>query len=297
MSCPRQREDTPLTRSVKDRLHNQARAQKRLFNDLLQQYIIERFLYRLSISRYRNRFVLKGALMFVALGGAPLRPTRDIDLLGRGPNQPEPIRLIMQEICALPGEDKDGVWFDPESVTVSRIIEHATYHGLRVRLVAYLGKACVPLQVDVGFGDVLTVQPLKMNFPSTLAGLPAPEIVGYPIEAIIAEKVETMIRRGSANSRMKDFYDVWVLLQKGVRCTPSLAQALETTLRHRGTSIPESVPVAWTADFAAQKGRAWQAFLRRSRLPSLPLPEVVQQLESILWPCFQRLHKGSAGTR
>jgi len=291
VSCPRRRADTPLSRSIKDRLRNKAEEQRRPFNDLLQQYIIERFLYRLSVSGYQDHFVLKGALMLVARGGASLRPTRDVDLLGYVSNQPKHVRRIIQEICDLPGENEDAVWLDPGSVTVSPITTQSRYSGMRVRLITYLGKACVPLQIDIGFGDVLTDQPRRLSFPLVLAGLPAARIVGYPVEAIIAEKVETMIRLGSANSRMKDFFDVWMLIGREVDCTPALARALEATLHHRGTPVPNSVPIAWTAAFAVQKERDWKAFLRRSRLQAPSLQAVVQRLQEALWPCIQKTHR------
>lgn len=289
MSFLKHCDDTPQAISIKHRLRNKANEQNRLFNDLLQQYVIERFLYRLSISEYRGIFVLKGALMFVALEMSTMRPTRDIDLLGYTANSPDNISRIFREICVCRVENDDGVYFDPDSIKVVDITKGAAYTGKQVKLKACLGKARIPLQVDIGFGDVLASAPQEMVFPALLPRLPAPRIRGYPVEAIIAEKVEVMLRYGTINTRMKDFYDVWMLTKEIGICEGALKQALRATFRHRGTRIPRDVPVAWTSAFAKEKARAWQAFLKRSRLQAPSLEEVAQQLQSTLWPCLQSI--------
>ncbi len=291
MRCAARRNDTPLARSLKNRLLNKAREQNRPFNDLLQQYFNERFLYRLSISQHRRRFVLKGALMLVTLDMPTVRPTRDIDLLGHLANQTDNIHRVFREICLGAEASDDGVWFDPDSIEIVDITKGAAYVGKRVKLTAYLGKACNVLQVDIGFGDVLVSEPQETIFPPLLPEIPAPRLLGYPVEAIVAEKVETMVRHGAANTRMKDFYDVWMLLKDAKDCTSELKQALQATFRRRGTRVPHDIPTAWTPTFAERQSPAWEAFLKRSRLRAPSLKEVVHHMRAFLWPCLQATGK------
>ena len=281
--------ETPLTTSIKARLQNLAREQSRPFNDILQFYIIERFLYRLSRSPFAKRFVLKGALMLVALDVPSLRPTRDIDLLGHTGNDLPSIEDVFRQICVLHVEPNDGVQFDPDSVKAVPIIEKAKYQGVRVHLTAYLGKARIPLQIDIGFGDPLISTPQRIQYPALLPSLPSPELQGYPVENIIAEKVQTMVYLGEVNSRLKDFYDVWVLLQHFPVTGTSLQRALRQTFRSRGTRIPKSIPAAWTERFAAQKQRDWQAFLKRNGLEAPTLSQVIDELRKRLWPQLQAI--------
>ena len=281
--------ETPLTTSIKARLKNKAREQGRPFNDILQFYIIERFLYRLAQSAYAERFVLKGALVLIALDVPSLRPTRDIDLLGQTKNDLQHIADIFRQICLLQLPVADGVWFDSDSISISPIAENTKYSGARIRLMAYLGKARIPIQIDIGFGDALTSAPQQIRYPCLLTDLPAPQIRGYPVETIIAEKVQTMVALGWLNSRLKDFYDVWVLLENIPPSPAVLRDALERTFNYRGTPIPTTIPVAWTEDFAREKQMAWQAFLSRNGLNAPPLVEVVQRLQALLLPHFRVL--------
>lgn len=282
------REDR-LSTSIKARLQNKARAEKRPFNDLLQLYGIERFLYRLSCSPFQKQFVLKGALMLLALEIPSMRPTRDIDLLGRTSNDLVQVTQVFRQICQQRVEP-DGLRFDPASIKATRIKEDADYEGVRMQLRTYLGSARIPLQIDIGFADVLTPAAMEIQYP-TLLSLPAPVLRGYPLETIVAEKLQAMVFLGSVNSRMKDFYDLWVLLSHFEIDAPILQRAIRRTFQHRQTPIPVEVPMAFSDAFVQAKQAQWQAFVARSRLEgSTPeFAEVVQVLRAALMPILRKV--------
>ncbi len=196
-----------IAASVHARLMNIARAQGRSFNDLLQLYAMERFLHRLSRSSHGSRFTLKGALMLRVWNPATYRTTRDIDLLGRLSNAVDAVAEVVRDICRQE-VDPDGLEFDAETVRGESIIEDGDYQGVRIGFRGSLGGARADMQIDVGFGDEVTPSPAEIEFPVLLAN-PAPRLIGYPPETTIAEKFEVMLKRGLANSRMKDFHDIW----------------------------------------------------------------------------------------
>lgn len=279
--------------SVHQRLLNRARAEGRPFNELLQYFVLERFLYRLGCSAYSERFVLKGALMLAAWQVQFPRPTRDIDLLGRLDNTVEHIVAAVQAICKQPAVD-DGLRFAAETVTGERIIEAADYAGVRVQVEAYLGTARIPMQIDVGFGDAVTPAPALVRLP-TLLDFPAPKVQGYTRESVIAEKLQSMVRLGEINSRMKDFFDIWLLASRFSFDGATLAQAIYETFSRRQTPLT-AAPIAFDARFAENPDKQvqWQAFLRRYRLdqnPAVPptLPRVVNHLAAFLCPVLQAL--------
>ncbi len=282
------REDR-LAASIKTRLQNKAREDNRPFNDVLQLYGIERFLYRLSRSPFQRQFVLKGALMLLALEVPSMRPTRDIDLLGHTSNNPAQVTQIVRQIC-LQSVMPDGLHFDTASIRASRIKEDADYEGVRVRMRAWLGSARIPLQIDIGFADVLTPAALDIRYP-TLLSLPAPVLRGYPLETIVAEKLQAMVFLGSVNSRMKDFYDLWVLLSRFDVDTPTLRRSIQRTFQRRRTSIPADVPVAFSDAFIQAKQAQWQAFIVRSRLEggTPAFAEVIGVLRAVLMPILEEL--------
>ena len=191
--------------SVRQRLLNVAHSTHRRFSDVLQHYALERWLFRLSRSKHRDRFVLKGALLFIVWKTPATRPTRDIDLLGRLNNELASVRTVIAEVCQAPVDD-DGLFFNPASVTTERIAEDADYEGVQARFQATLGNARIAMQVDIGFSDVITPAPAKIRYPSILK-LPA----AYNRETAIAEKFEAMVKLGELNSRMKDFFDIALL--------------------------------------------------------------------------------------
>ncbi len=251
--------------SVHQRLLNKARETKRPFNELLQYFAMERFLYRLSESPHAARFVMKGALMFVVWRAPASRPTMDIDLLGITDNNVDAIVLIVREICRQDVE-ADGLVFDPESVEGRRIAEDADYEGVRVRFRGKLGTARVSMQLDIGFGDVVIPSPKVTEYPTLLA-LPAPRLRAYSRESAVAEKFEAMVKLDVLNSRMKDFYDVWLLARHFDFDGPTLAEAIAKTFSRRGTAIPTDA-AALLRKVAAYAGKQaqWRGFIRRNRL-------------------------------
>ena len=226
---------TNLAASVHRRLLNHARATGRPFHDVLQRFALERFLYRMGRSSYGNRFVLKGALMLTAWQVPSPRPTRDIDLLGRMENNMEQVISAIKAICQEPVTD-DGLRFETEGIAGERITETANYAGLRLRFAAYLGKARIPMRVDVGFGDPLVPGATPVQLP-TILDFPPPTVQGYSRESAIAEKYQIMVYLGQINSRMKDFYDIWSLATHFAFEGLTLAQAISETFKSRGTAL------------------------------------------------------------
>ena len=279
--------------SVHRRLLNHARAEGRPFNEVLQYFALERFLYRLGCSPYRHQFVLKGALMFAVWQLPFLRPTRDIDLLGRLDNSVEHAVSAIKAICQEPVPE-DGLRFGAESVVGERIIETANYEGVRVRFTAHLGPARIPMQIDIGFGDPLVPGPSLVRLP-TILDFPPPELQGYSRESAIAEKLQIMVYLGEINSRMKDFYDIWLLATHFDFEGPILAQAVRETFRRRQTPLSPS-PVAFSDAFAqdSEKQAQWTAFIGRHRLKDTPvtLHEAIQVIATFLQPVIQALSEG-----
>jgi len=241
----------------------------RPFNELLQYYAMERFLYRLSQSPYQDRFVLKGALMLIMWRAPVTRPTMDIDLLGRMDNSPEAVARAIREVCVLQVEP-DGLRFNPSTARAQAITQDAGYEGVRIRFRCYLGNARVPMQVDVGFGDVVVGPASETEYPRIL-DMPAPRLRSYSRESTIAEKLHVMEKRGELNSRMRDFYDVWLLSRQFDFDGERLGEAIRQTFETRRTAIP-SRPLAFTEGFASDvtNQHRWRAFLRKSALQNAP---------------------------
>jgi predicted nucleotidyltransferase component of viral defense system len=253
-----------LSASVRQRLLNQSRAQNRPFQELLQYFAMERFLYRLARSPYADRFILKGALLLTAWRAPQSRPTMDIDLAGRTDNQLDHIKEVVGAVCEST-VDPDGIEFNRASIEVSRIKEDADYEGVRVRFHATLARARIPMQLDIGFGDVITPGPTEIEYP-TLLNFPAPVLRAYPKETVIAEKLEALTALGMLNSRMKDYYDLALLSRMYPFEGERLADAIVATFQHRGTTI-EAEPIGLTQAYCDDPARAlqWRAFVRRSR--------------------------------
>lgn len=268
-----------LPASIRQRLLQIAQASERPFQEVLQYYAIERFLYRLSASKHAHKFVLKGALMFTAWGASVTRPTRDIDLLGRLPNRVEGLVGVIRDVC---GQDvePDAIVFDADSVAGISIKEDADYAGVRLTFRGSLQNMRLPMQIDVGFGDVVFPEPTVTVYP-TILDQAAPRLRGYSRETVIAEKFEAMVKLGLLNSRMKDFFDIWLLSRQFTFEGSSLATAIEKTFAHRGTPITAE-PTAFSPAFAtdASKIAQWRAFLSKSRLVNAPL-ELASVTESI----------------
>ncbi len=273
-----------LAQSVHHRLLNKAREQGEDFNLVLIRYMLERFLYRLGCSRHKDSFILKGAMLFAAWTDQPHRPTRDLDLLGIGDSSDEALVRIFREIAGTPVEP-DGLVFDGHGISISEIREAQDYPGKRVKLRVRLGNARNDLQIDVGFGDAVMPEPAEIDFP-TLLDLSAPRIRAYPLETVIAEKLQALVAFGIAISRMKDFYDLWILSKQFAFEGASLSAAMAATFERRSTSIPDGVPTALADDFANDrvKQTQWAAFLKGSALTDAPpsLSGVVHDLRAFL---------------
>ena len=277
--------------SVRDRLLALARERGEDFQLLLTQYGLERLLYRLSQSSYRDRFILKGAMLFLLWGDQPHRPTRDVDFLGFGDNSEAGLQAIFRELCGIPVED-DGLTLIAESVQVETIRDETEYGGIRVRLFGDLAGARVPIQADIGFGDVVTPEAKEAEYP-TLLGNPAPHLRVYPRETVVAEKYQALVNLGMANSRMKDFYDLWVIAREFDFDGQTLSEAIHNTFSCRQTPLPEHTPSGLSPGFYedSRKSTQWNAFVRKGMLVTSPpsLTEICLFLETFLVPPTQAL--------
>ncbi|MFZ5593179.1 MAG: nucleotidyl transferase AbiEii/AbiGii toxin family protein [Pseudomonadota bacterium] len=290
-----QRRGSNIAASIRQRLFNKARETGRPFNEVLQYFAMERFLYRLSKSDHAGKFVLKGALMFTAWQAPVTRPTMDIDLLGITDNSVDAIIAIVKSICQQDVEP-DGLVFDAAGVEGERIVEDADYAGVRVRFRGTLGTARVTMQLDIGFGDVVVPAPSTADYP-TLLDLPAPRLRGYSRESAVAEKFEAMVKLGVLNSRVKDFFDIWLLSRQFDFDGTIMARAMTETFAARGTAIP-AAPVALTRDFANDAARQtqWRAFIRKSRLENVPsdFAEIVEAVAVFFGPVTRALAAGES---
>ena len=250
--------------SVRARLLQHARERGEDFQLVLTRYANERLLFRLASSVHAERFVLKGAFLFVLWTGKPHRATRDLDLLGFGESGEAHIRDVFAEVLELDVAD-DGVRFDLDTLTVGLIREEQEYGGVHVEVIARVTTAQVRLRVDVGFGDSITPEATVVDFPALL-DFPAPRLLAYPRETVVAEKLEAMVRLGMANSRMKDFYDIAVLARDFDFDGDVLVRAIRATFERRQTPLPAEVPVALTTAFAddSTKITQWSGFVRKS---------------------------------
>lgn len=255
-----------LSASVRQRLLNISRETGDDPNLVWSRYATERLLYRLSVSEYAGEFMLKGALLFMVWTGRLYRPTVDMDLLGHGDFSGERLADVFRKVCQA-GVEPDGLVFDPDTVKVAPIREEQEYGGQRVRLAAFLGRARIPIQVDIGFGDVVIPRARKINYP-TLLDFPAPRVRACPRETVVAEKLQAMVVLGIANSRMKDFYDLFVLARDFAFDGATLTRAIKATFKRRKTEIPAETPLALTDEFARDDAKAtqWNAFIRKSGL-------------------------------
>jgi len=272
--------------SVRQRLLNLRDKTGEDFNALLTQFAIERFLYRLSQSSHAERFVLKGALLFRVWFGSLHRPTKDLDLLGFGEPTPDSVTAMVSQIIATTVED-DGITFDEDSVQAEEIRENDDYGGIRATFTAKLDTAIIPLQVDVGFGDAITPAAEDRTYPA-LVGMAAPKLRMYPVETVIAEKLEAAVKLGIVNSRMKDFYDLLVIFRQFPYDESTLTRAIVETFARRGTPLPRTVPPGLTDDFGDDPtaNRLWRGFVTRMQLASEPTDfvAVVRTVRDRLWP-------------
>jgi hypothetical protein len=275
-----------LAASVRQRLYDLAKRRGEDLQLVTTRFALERFLYRLSCTRHAERFILKGAMLFAVWSDLPYRPTRDVDFLGIGDSSGEGLAAAVREIFSVPVEP-DGLLFDAESIRVEEIREAQEYPGQRVKLRARLGDMLIPLQVDVGFGDAVTPGPVETQYP-TLLEHPGPRIRAYPPETVVAEKLQAMVALGMVNSRMKDFYDLWVMTKTFTFQGTTLVRAIRATFQRRRTALPKGMPTALSDEFAqdADKVRQWRAFVQRTGLPAGDggLVAVIADLREFLLP-------------
>ena len=254
-----------LAASVRARLLNRARETRQDFNLILTRYALERLLYRLSISPHADQFLLKGALLFDLWFDVPHRPTRDADFLGLGSAELPHLETIFKDVCMMDSED--GMMFRLDTVQAAEIRKEANYAGVRVTLLGLIDSARCPVQIDIGFGDAVTPGPEEVRYPVMLPDFQAPKLRVYPRYTVVAEKLEAMAALGIANSRMKDFFDLWILSRYTDFDGDTLRRAIRATFDRRKTELPPGVPFGLTDGFArdTRKQMQWQAFLGMGR--------------------------------
>jgi len=284
--------------SVRARLLALAQSKGEDYQRVLGRFAIERFLYRLGRSPHRDKFVLKGATLFTLWTGQTPRPTKDLDLLGRGSSAIGDVEETIRSICE--AQEEDGIVFDSKSVEGTKIKEEDEYDGVRIKFQADLAGARIPMQIDIGFGDAAYPEPELTSFP-VLLPMEAPVIRAYPREASIAEKFHAMVVLDIRNSRMKDFYDIWFMANTWKFDMASLSKAILGSFERRGTVIPKEAPLALTEEFLndSQKKQQWAAFVSRlnsgDKAPSLE--EVGAILKTFLLPCILGTTSTQAGIR
>lgn len=280
--------------SIIQQLHNRAKANNEDFGYILARFGVERVLYRLSQSPHANDFVLKGAQLFILWKGRSYRVTKDADLLGFGSSDTDRLAGMFRDICTAVPSGIDGIEFNPESVRAVTIREDQEYGGVRITLTGKLHHAQIHVQIDIGFGDAITPAPERLVFPTILTS-PAFSVLAYPPDTVVAEKFEAMIRLGMANSRMKDFYDAWLLSTLFAFDGDVLSDAIRNTLRRRSTTLPPGMPIAFTKEFHgdAQKETQWRAFVRRFKPEGVPenLDSTIKLVSAFLMPVLEGIRK------
>ncbi len=286
-----------IAASVRQRLLNASRARREDFQVILTRYALERLLYRLSKSAHRDQFIIKGAMLFSAWNEVPHRPTRDLDLLSFGTSDISRLEEMFREIVNTEVEP-DGLEFFAESVRGGRIKEDQEYEGVRLSIQAHLEQARLSLQIDIGFGDAVTPAPEEIEYPTLLADSPAPRLRAYSRYSVVAEKFQAMVMLGIANTRMKDFFDVWTLARSFDFDGRVLCQAMKMTFERRETEVPSTAPMALTPEFYEDRTKQsqWNAFLKRSQLAaqSTTLDEVVAVLRDFLLPPASAVVEGKS---
>lgn len=292
------KQDTPknMAASVSARLLTISKARGEDFRLTLEQYAVERFLERMTKSVYAQRFVLKGAMLYPAWVGASYRPTRDMDLHARDPISKEALAAAVREISETPTSD-DGLRFDVDGMKVADIREDQAHGGKRVTMKAFIGSSRINVQIDVGFGDVITPGPTKITYPALLTERGIENVMAYPIETVIAEKLEAMVSIGNANSRIKDFYDIWTFARVLSFDGERVSTAIKNTFDRRETSIPAVLPEVMTPEFASSQATIehWAGFLRRTGIveATATFVDVVALIATFAMPLFAAAHEGS----
>ena len=287
------KEITNIKASIRARLQNKSNDANRPFAEVMQYYGIERFLYRFSQSKYKDKFILKGALMFTVWDVPERRTTLDIDFLSRYDNQVVKIENVIKDICKIKVQD-DGLIFDPKTVTGKRIKEDADYGGVRVKFIGFLDRSQISMQIDVGFGDRIYPRPKMIDYPVIL-DLPKPRLKGYTAETIVSEKFEAMVQLGSLNSRMKDFYDIWLMTRQFDFNGTQLSEALKRTFAKRKTLFPQSrqLFVEDIYDEQSHQQMLWKNFLGKGKIENISakLSVVARDIEKFLSKPIDAINK------
>lgn len=273
-----------MSASIRARLKNIAKAEETDFITVLTRYGLERLLYRIGQSKYASQYLLKGALLFNLWYDMPHRSTKDIDLLGFGNHELDYLTGVFKEICLISADD--GIVFDDSSITATPIKKEDGYKGARIELFANLSKACIKIQVDVGYGDVVTPDPIDANYPVLISDLPQPQIRTYPIYTVIAEKLHAIVLLGIANSRLKDYLDLYILLKNEELDKKILLDAIASTFVRRDMPLPKVTPVGLTTEYSEDGSRQamWRSFLNKNELEFISLPEVVTSISEFVLP-------------
>lgn len=279
--------------SIKAKLLNISRSEKQGYQMLVTRYLQERLLYRLSISRYHDRFFLKGGVLLYAHERFLARPTLDIDFTGSHiDNDKENIKKIFAEICAIPYE-QDGVIFHTDTLRSDDIAIEKKYPGVRLTLTATIDTIRQNVSMDIGFGDVITPHPSELDYPNLIDGFPDTNILAYSLETIIAEKFQTMISRAEANSRMKDFYDLYTILKGGKYDRNILSEAIKATFENRQTAYLDN-HIVFSPDFTnnSDLNTRWSAFMRKLKISQeLTFPTVMKYIQNELKPYWEELRQ------
>tara|TARA_R110002110_G_C13427504_1_gene715007 strand:+ start:829 stop:1749 length:921 start_codon:yes stop_codon:yes gene_type:complete len=288
-----------VSASIRQKLLNLSVKSKRPFEEVLQYYMIERFIYRLSISAYKDLFILKGALMLHVWQLSASRATRDIDLLGTADNSVENISSIIKDICLI--VDDDGVIYDENSVQAEVIQEQNSYSGIRAKFNGDIGRARARMQIDIGFGDVIHPEPIKVSYPTLLPNISTPDILGYTPETLISEKVHSMVRHGTRNSRIKDFFDIWFLSRQFLFEGQTLSKAIQKTFANREMPLSKLHSDIFSDEFKAnvQMQRYWTAFINKN-ISGITLPNdfdsIMNQIALFISPIFEAIERSNEFT-
>jgi predicted nucleotidyltransferase component of viral defense system len=269
-----------IVASIHARLKHEAERQGKPFAELLQYYGMERFLYRLSKSEYVDKFVLKGGLLIYSWNLPLRRPTRDIDFRGYMDSSEKTVLHTIRDIIK-ESVTEDGIMFDPKTIRVEQTQIDADYEGIRVKFTGYLGKARIPMQIDIGFSDVLASRVERVDYPTLLDDAKTPRLKSYPKESMVSEKFHAMIRHAQLNSRFKDYYDLWLIADNFEFEVQSLQKAIEKTFAKRQTKIPAEKPVGLTPQFAEINRDRWLTFLKKFDLQSKDVEDFVDVVERI----------------
>jgi len=285
-----------ISASVLARLKTRARAEGVDFQQMLTRYGLERMLYRLSRSPHAGSFLLKGAMLFNLWFDMPHRPTTDVDMLGYGNHGLDTLADIFKEVCGVACED--GIAFDPDTVKAEEIRKDANYEGVRITFFGFIDKVRCPVQVDIGYGDAVTPAALDVEYPVLLSSLPSPRLLAYPQDTVVAEKTEAIVKLAMANTRLKDYFDLWILSQHASFEGAVLSVALVETFKRRKTNV-EAAPIGLSDEFAndAMKSRQWTAFIKKNRLEAPGLADVVQDLRKFLQPMLASIADGRTFSR